>query len=110
MARPIKFTPRQSAVTKDRMRKVLVWIVLAVAGLAAPADAPFGIAIAHEGHHVECTETAINATKADIQAMQDGAAKTKATTEVEIAEDMMGKKDTEGCVAHLHNAMEAVEE
>jgi hypothetical protein len=92
------------------MRKVLIRVIFAVVGLAVPADAQFGAAIAHEGHHVECTETAINATRADIQAMQDGAAKTKATKELEIAEDMMGKTDIEGCVAHLHNAVEAVEE
>jgi hypothetical protein len=91
------------------MRKVFVAAIFAVVGVA-PVGAPFGVAIAHEGHHVECTETAINATKADIQAMQDGASKTKAIKELEIAEDLMGKKDVEGCVAHLHNAMEAVEE
>jgi hypothetical protein len=91
------------------MRKVFVALIFAIVAVA-PAGAPFGVAIAHEGHHVECTETAINATKADIQAMQDGASKAKAIKELEIAEDLMGKKDIEGCVAHLHNAMEAVEE
>jgi hypothetical protein len=92
------------------MHKVFIGVIFAVVGLAGSADAPFRAAIAHEGHHVECTETAMNATKADIQAMQDGAAKTKATKELEIAGVMMAKKDVEGCVAHLHNAMEAVEE
>jgi hypothetical protein len=91
------------------MRKVFVAAIFTIV-VVAPAGAPFGIAIAHEGHHVECTETTINATKADIQAMQGGASKMKATKELEIAEDMMGKKDTEGCVAHLHSAMEAIEE
>jgi hypothetical protein len=92
------------------MRKVFIGMIFALLGLSDPADAPVGIAVAHEEHHAECTETAINATKADIQAMQDGAAKTKATKELETAEDMMGRKDLKGCVVHLHNAMEAVEE
>jgi len=30
---------------------------------------PLTLALGHEGHHVECNETAINAMKADIQAM-----------------------------------------
>ncbi len=92
------------------MRKLYVGMTFALLGLAAPAGSPFGMALAHEEHHAECTETALNATKADIQATQDGAAKTKATKELEIAQDMMDKKDPKGCVAHLHNAMEAVEE
>jgi hypothetical protein len=91
------------------MRKVFVAAIFTIV-VVAPAGAPFGIAIAHEGHHVECTETTINATKADIQAMPDGEAKTQATHEMDMAEAMMSKKDMEGCASHMHNAMEAVEE
>jgi hypothetical protein len=58
---------------------------------------------------MECTETGINAMNADIQAMPDGEAKTTAMKEMQMAEDMMTKKDTEGCEAHMHNAMEATE-
>ena len=79
-------------------------------GLMALASAPLNIALAHEAHQAECTETAINATNADIQAMSDGDAKTTATKEMEMAEEMMTKKDMEGCVTHMHNAMEAMEE
>jgi hypothetical protein len=92
------------------MRKVIVRIVIGVLAAAALASVPLGFALAHEAHHAKCSETAMNALHADIQAMQDGAAKTKATKELELAEDMMGKKDIEGCVAHMHGAMEAVEE
>jgi len=42
-------------------------------------------AVGHEGHHAECNETAINALKADIQAMGEGEAKTTATKEMELA-------------------------
>jgi hypothetical protein len=105
----LKFVLTNRRKGNPALRKVFVSVIFAVV-VVAPADAPFGIAIAHEGHHVECTETTINATKADIQAMQGGATKTKATKELEIAEDMMGKKDIEGCVAHLHNAIEAIGE
>jgi hypothetical protein len=47
---------------------------------------------------------------ADIQAMDDGEAKATAMQEMEMAEKMMAKKDMEGCVTHMHNAMEAMEE
>jgi hypothetical protein len=30
-------------------------------------------------------------------------------TEMKMAEDMIAKKDMEACVAHMHNAMEAME-
>jgi hypothetical protein len=77
---------------------------------AAWASAPLNFAIAHEAHKAQCTETAINAANADIQAMDDGEAKTKATKEMQMAEEMMAKKDMEGCATHVHNAMEATEE
>ena len=66
-------------------------------------------AIAHEGHQMECNETSINAMNADIQAMNDGEAKTTAMKEMQMAEDMMAKKDMKGCMTHMHNAMEATE-
>jgi hypothetical protein len=85
-------------------------LIVGILGLAAWASAPLTFAIAHEAHKAQCTETAINAANADIQAMDDGEAKTKAMKEMQMAEQMMAKKDMEGCVTHLHNAMEATEE
>ena len=58
---------------------------------------------------MECTETSINAMNADIQAMGDGEAKTTAMKEMQMAEDMMAKKDMKACATHMHNAMEATE-
>jgi len=66
-------------------------------------------ASAHEGEKVECKDTTINAVKADIQVMDEGEAKTTAKKEMQMAEDMMAKKDMPGCVTHLQNAMEATE-
>ena len=77
--------------------------VLGLAAFSAPAGA-------HEAHQTTCSETASNALKADIQAMPDSDAKTKAIRELAIAEEMMSKKDTKACEAHMHNAMEATEE
>jgi hypothetical protein len=77
--------------------------------LAGFAGIPLTLALGHEEHHVECSETAINALKADIQAMGDGEARTTATKEVEAAQQMMAKNDVEGCKSHIHNAMEATE-
>ena len=71
--------------------------------------APATFAIAHEGHKMECNETSINAMNADIQAMNDGEAKTTAMKEMQMAEDMMAKKDMKGCMTHMHDAMEATE-
>ena len=84
-------------------------LVFGVLSLAAFADVPLTFAIAHEGHQMECTETSINAVNSDLQAMDDGEAKTTASKEMEIAEDMMIKKDMKACVTHMHNAMEAIE-
>jgi hypothetical protein len=77
--------------------------------LAGFAGVPLTLALGHEGHHVECNETAINALKADIQAMGEGEARTTATKEVEAAQQMMAKNDIEGCKSHIHSAMEATE-
>jgi hypothetical protein len=77
--------------------------------LAALVGVPPISALGHEGHHAECNETAINALKADIQAMNEGEAKTTATTEMEAAQEMMAKNDVEGCKSHIHSAMEATE-
>ena len=77
--------------------------------LAGLAGLPLTLAFGHEGHHVECSETAINAVKADIQAMSEGEARTTASKEVEAAQQMMAKNDIEGCKSHIHSAMEATE-
>jgi hypothetical protein len=70
---------------------------------------PFTLALGHEGHHAECNDTTINAVKSDIQAMGEGEAKTTATKEMEAAQQLMAKNDTEGCKSHIHSAMEATE-
>lgn len=84
--------------------------VFSALGLTALAGASLVPAIAHEAHKAACDETTINAAKADIQAMDDGEAKTTAEKEMQTAEEMLAKKDMDGCVAHLHKAMEAMEE
>jgi hypothetical protein len=80
-----------------------------VLGTLALASVPASFAVAHEEHHMECNETGMNAMHADIQAMDDGEAKTAAMKEMQLAEDMMAKKDMKACATHMHNAMEATE-
>ena len=80
-----------------------------VFGTLVLASAPATFAIAHEGHQMECTAININAMNADVQAMGDGEAKTEAIKEMQMAEDMMSKKDMQGCMTHMNNAMEATE-
>lgn len=82
---------------------------LAAIGLAF-ASAALDIAVAHETHKMECNATAINGMKADIQSMPEGEARTTATQEMQMAEGLMAKNDMEGCMAHMHKAMEALEE
>jgi hypothetical protein len=77
--------------------------------LASFAGLPLTLALGHEGHHAECNETAVNALKADIQAMGEGEAKATATKELGEAQQMMAKNDVEGCKRHIHSAMEATE-
>ena len=84
-------------------------ISLKVLFLAGVVGLPLNLALGHEGHHVECNETAINALKADIQAMGESEARTTATKEVEAAQQMMATNDIEGCKSHIHSAMEATE-
>lgn len=80
-----------------------------VFGTLVLASVPLSFAVAHEEHHMECNETGMNAMHADIQAMDDGEAKTTALKEMQMAEDMMAKKDMKACATHMHNAMEATE-
>jgi len=77
--------------------------------LAGFAGLPLTLALGHEGHHAECNETAVNALKADIQAMGESEAKATATKELDEAQEMMAKNDMEGCKSHIHSAMEATE-
>jgi hypothetical protein len=87
------------------LRSISLGLVL----LTAVVGLPLSLALGHEGHQAECTETTINALKADIQAMGQGEARTTASKEVEAARQMMAKNDIEGCKSHIHSAMEATE-
>jgi hypothetical protein len=89
------------------MRKPLRNISLRVLLLAGFAGLPLTLAVGHEGHHVQCNGTTINAVKADIQAMGEGEARTTASSELQAAQEMMTKNDIEGCKSHIHSAMEA---
>ena len=80
-----------------------------VLGALVLTSAPLSFAVAHEDHQMKCDETAMNAMHADIQAMDDGEAKTTAMKEMQMAEEMMAKKDMKACASHMHNAMEATE-
>jgi hypothetical protein len=84
-----------------------IWLVLVLS--VGSAWLPLTLALGHGGHHAECTETAINALKADIQAMGEGEARTTASKELDAAQQMMAKNDMEGCKSHIHSAMEATE-
>jgi hypothetical protein len=81
----------------------------AAVGVTIASIAALSLAVAHEGHQMACSNASINAMKADVQAMPDGASKTTATRELQTAQDMMQKKDMKTCETHLHNAMEAIE-
>ena len=88
-----------------QLRNTTLQLLLATAF----ATVPLSFAVGHEGHHVECNETAINALKADIQAMGESEARATASKEMEAAQQMMAKNDMEGCKSHIHSAMEATE-
>jgi len=83
---------------------------LAIAAFGLFSTFPLKRTVAHEGHQIKCSETAANAIKADIQSMPDGQAKTTATKELEMAEEMMDQKNMETCEDHMHRAIESIEE
>jgi hypothetical protein len=83
--------------------------VLGALIFATFTSGPLSPVVAHEGHKMECNDTSMNAMNADIQAMPDGDAKTTAMKEMQMAEDMMAKKDMGGCETHMDNAMDATE-
>jgi hypothetical protein len=92
------------------MRKpIFAPAVFGALGLIALASAPLSFALAHEGHKVECNETGLNAMNADIQAMDDGEAKTTAMGEMKKAEEMLASKDMKACETHMHAATEEIE-
>ena len=101
-----KATPKEKPHAQVCFRERHIW----KSWCGGACECPLAFAVAHEDHEMECTETDINAMNADIQAMNDGEAKTTAMKEMEMAEDMMGNKDMNACVTHMHNAMEAMEE
>src|SRR5437763_17179682 len=72
-------------------------ITIAFLALLVFASSPRNLAIAHEGHQMECKKISMQAIKADIQAMSDGEAKLLAMKEMKIAEEMMDKKDANAC-------------
>ena len=84
-------------------------VTIACLALFVFASAPRHFAIAHEGHQTECKKISMQAIKADIQAMNDGEAKTTAMKEMKMAEEMMDKKDMNACKTHIHNAMDAMD-
>ena len=84
-------------------------VAVAFLALLVFAGAPRDLAIAHEGHQMECKKTSMQAIKADIQAMNDGEAKRVAVKEMKMAEEMMDKNDMNACKTHLHNAMDAID-
>jgi hypothetical protein len=100
--------PVTPSAERSRSMRKLSFSTL-VFGTLVLASVPLSFAVAHEEHHMECTETGMNAMHADIQAMSDGESKTTAMKEMQMAEDMMAKKDMKACATHMHNAMEATE-
>jgi hypothetical protein len=84
-------------------------ITIALLALLVFPNPSRNLVIAHEGHQMECKKISIQAIKADIQAMNDGEAKTMAMKEMKMAEEMMDKKDMNACKTHIHNAMDAME-
>jgi len=89
------------------MRKLILSNV--VFGTLVLASAALSLAVAQDGHQMECNETGMKAMQAHIQAMNDGEAKTTAMKEMQMAQQMMAKHDMEACVTHMHNAMAATE-
>jgi hypothetical protein len=97
-------------IRRHKMRKLMLRnISLSLILMIGLAGVSLTLALGHEGHQAECNDTALNALKADVQAMDEGESKTTARKELEAAQQSMAKNDTEGCKNHIHSAMEATE-
>jgi len=55
---------------------------------------------------MECNKESMNAMNADVQAMTEGEVKKTVMKEMQMAQEMMRKKDMKGCMSHMRNAME----
>lgn len=82
---------------------------ICAAAVALTASTSASPTLAHEAHQMECTKESMNAMNADVQAMSEGEVKKTVMKEMQLAQEMMRKKDTKGCMAHMRNAMEAME-
>lgn len=84
-------------------------LVLAMASATVLALAP---ASAQDRHHEQmvCSEVGMRKAMADVQAMQDGEAKTEAMSHVKMAEEAIAKHDMEGCMKHMQAAMDAMKQ
>lgn len=77
-------------------------------GVSAIAGDPAPSALAHEEHRTVCSETSLNALRADIQALNDGATKKAASDEMAMAQDMLAKINLHACAEHMQKAEEAM--
>jgi hypothetical protein len=57
---------------------------------------------------MECTDASMSKMKTDIMGMADGGKKNMAMKEIEMADDMMMKKDMKGCADHMGKAIDAM--
>jgi hypothetical protein len=54
---------------------------------------------------LECTDAAMGKMEAEGAKMTDETKKAEAMKEMTMAKEMMGKKDSAGCLLHMENAM-----
>jgi hypothetical protein len=57
---------------------------------------------------MECTDASMSKMKSDVMGMAAGEKKDTAMKEMQMADDMMMKKDMKGCADHIGKAMEAM--
>jgi hypothetical protein len=57
---------------------------------------------------MECTDASMSKMKTDVMGMAAGEKKDMAMKEMQMADDMMMKKDMKGCADHMGNAMDAM--
>ena len=57
---------------------------------------------------MECTDASVSKMKTDVMGMAAGEKKDMAIQEMQMADDMMMKKDMKGCADHMGKAMDAM--
>lgn len=81
-------------------KSICIAAVILVLGVASPVFAASDM--------MDCSDASMSKMNTDMMKMKDGDHKTMAMKEMDMAKDMMMKKDMKGCMEHMTKASKAM--